>query len=305
MSMGRTWRSSSLCGIPVASVGLIVLGFHAWLAPVAALGADSRQAASITRALVSVTDADGAPVRGLQAVDFVVSVGGIDAKVVGVTTVDDPPAIVVIPEGFSRALISDARGVMRAIVDSARADFTGARIGLMVRDGASAPDMRDVTHDGAALEQELSHFFGHANTPLLDSILVASDTLRREPSARRVIIAVAMHGSPEGDDLVPSRIARAVRESGASLWVIQVGGGLPLGSSTGQVLAHVPIASGGRRVSSSLAAISFHARQTVAAIASQYAVEFRGPAGPSGSRPRIGVRRDGVTVLAANWPEGL
>jgi hypothetical protein len=256
-----------------------------------------------TRVLVSVTDAAGAPVTGLQSQDFVVRVDGVDAPIVSATVETEPPSIVVIPNGFSRPLIAEARGLLRAVIASAQADFVGARVGLMVRDGAGAPVMHDAVAGADALEREVARFFEHTHAPLLDSLLVASETLARESSTRRVIIVVAVGGSSNVDGLVPSRIARAVRQSGASLWVVDAAHGRPVGSGDGQVLAHVPIVSGGRRVSASLATVVSRTRQTMAVIGSQYVVTYESTQPPGTTPPRIGVRRDDVTVLAPSWPE--
>ncbi|GMV20787.1 MAG: hypothetical protein AMXMBFR57_07360 [Acidimicrobiia bacterium] len=250
-------------------------------------------------AFVSVIDSDGNPVTGLGPNDFLIRRAGHPGRVQSVSSADATPSVVVIPLGLSVQWLSDSRGLMRAATDAVRQHFPDARVGLMVQDGATAPTMRHVSKEADGLSADIDRFFGHQNAPLLDSLVVASQTLSREPNSRRVIITAYAGSSDLIDGLSVTRVAKAVQDSGASLWVLQVGGGLPLGAADGRVLDLVPIASGGRRVSSSLATLVPLMRQTIDLLAGQYLIAYDAPAvdGPV----RIGVRRDDVTVLAPNW----
>lgn len=281
---------------------IVVIGVLVAAGVAFGLGRSGLTAAQRNAVLVSVTTDAGEPVRGLGPGDFVVRGQGHDLRIEGAKPATEPLAVVVVLDGFSSSMASDARGAMRTVIASAQSDFVGARVGLMVRDGAGTPQMHHAGAGGEALERQVSRFFEHTNAPLLDSILVASETLAHERSGRRAIVVVTLHAGGDLDGLAPSRVARAVRESGASLWIVEVGRGLPLGSSVGQVLEHVPTSSGGRRISSSLAAMIASVRQTMAAIAAQYTVAYQPHPSHAGETPRIGVKRDGVRVLAPSWP---
>lgn len=277
---------------------MVVLALSAGAGVLASVpGAGAPQA---RRMFVTVTDANGTPVKDLSAADLVVRVEGRDATVISVTPAADPLSVVVVTEGFSRSLISDARATLRAIVTAVRAQHPDSRVGLMVGDGATAPSMRRVADQAADLDREVSRFFESSpNTPLLDGLLVATQTLAVESSRRRVILALVLGGSGDST-LTPVRIARAVREADAALWVIEIGGaGRTLGASEGRVLSEVSKASGGRHDSSSLAALASKARHAVEVIGAQYVVTFEAPV--AGEVSMVGVRRSGLTVYAPAW----
>jgi hypothetical protein len=278
----------------------ISLVFGASLFTVLPLAGDSASpSARASMAYVSVIGPDGSPISGLGPNDFLVRRGAHAGRVQSVSTADATPSVIIMPLGLGVPWLSDSRGLMRTATDAIRERFPDARVGLMVRDGATAPAMRHVTQEADALTTDIDRFFSHNNAPLLDSLVVAADTLAREPNTRRVIITAYVGTSDLVDGLSLTRVAKAVRDSGASLWVLQVGGGLPLGSADGQVLDLVPVSSGGRRISSSLPSLVPLTRQTIDLIAGQYLVAYDAPA--VDAPVRIGVRRDDVTVLAPNW----
>ncbi len=260
----------------------------------------SALSAAPSTAFVSVIGPDGNALSGLGPNDFLIRRGDYSGRVQSVSTADATPSVIVMPLGLSLQSLSDSRGLMRAATDAIRDRFPDARVGLMVRDGATAPAMRHVTQEADALKTDINRFFGHNNAPLLDSLVVAAETLAREPNHRRVIITVYAGNSDLVDGLSLTRVAKAVRDSGASLWVLQVGGGgMPPGAADARVLDQVPISSGGRRVSSSLPTLVPLTRQTIELIAGQYLIAYDAPA--VDAPVRIGVRRDDVTVLAPNW----
>ena len=95
------------------------------------------------RVYVSVTDSKGAPQPGVAAADLAIEVNGKPAVVTSVAPAAEPVSIVVVTEGIDRALISETRRMMKAVVTGARAIHPDSRVGLMVEDGAAAPIMHD------------------------------------------------------------------------------------------------------------------------------------------------------------------
>lgn len=248
---------------------------------------------------VSVTDAKGAPVTGLTAADFVVRIGGKDSTIISAGPAVEPLSVVVVPAGFPRSLISDARNSLRGIIAAVRAVHPESRLGLMVGDGGTPPAMRGVAERADLFEREVSRFFESPNTALLDSILVASQVLSAERGRRRVVLVLAVGGTGDGG-LTPLRIAREVRGADAALWVVEVGGfGRALGSSEGRVLSEVTKASGGRHETSSLAALTATARHAIEVISAQYLVSYEPPM--AGDVSTVGVRRTGLSVYAPVW----
>lgn len=248
--------------------------------------------------LVAAADAKGVPVRDLSPAEFIVRVDGKDATIIGAAPAVEPLSIVVVTEGFSRSSISDARTTLRAVVAAARRQHPDSRVGLMVGDGATPPHMLVVSEKADQLEREISRFFESPNTPLLDGILVAARTLSVEKSPRRLILAVTVGGGG-GSTITPLRVAQEVRDAGAVLWALELGGGRALGSSEGRVLAEVTKSSGGHRETFALTSAAAQLDRVIGVIGAQYAVTFEAPT--AGEVTAVAVRRRGLTIYAPVW----
>lgn len=256
------------------------------------------------RVYVSVTDSKGAPQPGVAAADLAIEVNGKPAVVTSVAPAAEPVSIVVVTEGIDRALISETRRMMKAVVTGARAIHPDSRVGLMVEDGAAAPVMHDVTKGAVALDAAIVRFFESSrNAPLLDSIFVASRTLALESHARRVIVAVTWGDAAPVDVMSPTKVAKAVRESGASLWALDLGGReAPLGTAEQRVLSDVTATSGGRRERTTVASITPLTERILATLRGQYAITFEDAFIAGTASPKIAIRTKGLKVLAPGWP---
>lgn len=261
------------------------------------LGAVREAPSAPQRLLVSVTDGKGMPVRDLSPADFIVRVAGKDATIISAAPAVEPLSIVVVTEGFSRSSISDARATLRAVVAAARAQHPDSRVGLMVGDGATPPNMLAVAEKAGQLEREISRFFESPNAPLLDSVLVAARVLSTERSTRRVILAVTIGGGG-GSSITPLRVAQEVRQAGAALWAFELGA-RGLGSSEGRVLAEVTKSSGGHRETFALTSAAAQMERIIGVIGSQYVVTFEPPV--AGEVSAVAVRRAGLTIYAPVW----
>ena len=253
---------------------------------------------------VSVTDSKGAPAPGLTASDLAVEVNGKPAAVSSVAPAADPVSIVVVTEGIRRDAISEIRKMMQAVIAGARAIHPESRVGLMIHDGAVAPKMHTVTTDVQALDTEIGRFFESSNNAtLLDSIMIAAQTLSFEKHARRAIVVVT-RGQPEAqtDVMSPVRVALAVRASGASLWALDLGGReAPTGAAEQRVLSDVTAQSGGRRERSSVSSIANLTERIMATIRGQYAITLEDGLAPKAASPRVTARNRDLKVLAPAW----
>jgi hypothetical protein len=256
-----------------------------------------------SRLLASVVDQQGAPVTGLDKSDFIVRVNGKDATVLDVQPLDEPLSIVVVPEGFSSNLISDARNTLRAIVNVARKHHPDTKVGLMLGEGASTPTMYRVSDQASELDREISrYFYSPTSSPIMDSILVATQTLSAERNRARVVLVVSVGGVFQ-DSLPATRIAKAVYESGSSFWAMDAVRSRPIGASAARVLAEITTASGGRHESSSLAALTANTEKMMTDIVSRYAVSFEAPGYKDAAV--VAVRRPGLSVAAPSWPSKI
>ena len=254
---------------------------------------------------VSVTDSKGEPKAGLTADDLVVEVNGKAAAVASVTPAAEPMSIVVVTEGIRQDAISEIRKMMKAVVVGARAIHPDSRVGLMVEDGAAMPKMHPVAMGVAALDAAIARFFESSqNAPLLDSILVASQTLSFEKHTRRVIVAVTSgQVDSQADVMSPTRVALAVRGGGASLWALDLGGReAPTGAAEQRVLSDVTAISGGRQERSSVSSIASLTERIMATLRGQYAITLEDGISPKAASPRVTARTKGLKVLAPAWP---
>jgi hypothetical protein len=254
---------------------------------------------------VSVTDSKGEPKTGLTAADLVVEVNGKAAAVASVTPAAEPMSIVVVTEGIRQDAISEIRKMMKAVVVGARAIHPDSRVGLMVEDGAAMPKMHAVAADAAGLDAAIARFFESSqNAPLLDGILVASQTLSFEKHIRRVIVVVtAGQADAQADVMSPTKVALAVRGSGASLWVLDLGGReAPNGAAEQRVLSDVTAISGGRQERSSVSSIASLTGRIMATLRGQYAITLEDGIAPKAASPKVSARTKDLKVLAPAWP---
>lgn len=284
---------------------VLVLGVFLVIA-VAALGLEWPLAASAQggRVYVSVTDPKGDPKAGVAAADLAIEANGKPAAVTSVAPAAGPISIVVVTEGIDRDTISEIRRMMKAVVAGARAIHPDSRVGLMVEDGAAAPVMHHVTTGAAALDAAIVRFFESSrNAPLLDSLFTASRSLALESHARRAIVAVTWGWEAPVDVMSSTKVAKAVRESGASLWALDLGGReAPFGTAEQRVLSDVTTTSGGRRERTSVASITRLTERILATLRGQYAIAFEDAFVPGTASPKVTVRTKGLKVLASAWP---
>ncbi len=253
---------------------------------------------------VSVTDSKGEPAAGVTASDLVIEVNGKPAAVTRVAPAAEPVSVVVITEGLGREFISEVRRMMKSVVKGAGAIHPDSRVGLMVQDGAAVPAMHTATTDVAKLDAEIARVFESSrNAPLLDSIITAAVTLSTERNPRRAIVAVTWGGEADSDVRSVTRVAQAVRGSGASLWVLDLGGrGASMDASELRVLSDVTANSGGRRERTSVQSITPLAERILATLRGQYAIYLEDGIAPKAASPKVSARTRDLKVLTPAWP---
>jgi hypothetical protein len=253
---------------------------------------------------VAVTDSKGAPQEGLTAGDLAVELNGKPAVVAAVAPASEPVSIVVVTEGIRRDLISDIRRMMKAVVTGAAKIHGDSRVGLMVEDGAAAPKMYSATADVAKLDTAIGRFFESSqNAPLLDSILTAAQTLSFEKQPRRAILVVTRGQiDAQFDVRSPTLVGNAIRASGASLWVLDLGGrDYPDGAAEQRVIADVTSASGGRQDRTNIASIVALTERLMATLRAQYAVTLEEGLPAKVTSLKVTSRNKDLKILAPNW----
>jgi hypothetical protein len=289
--MDRVFRISALCAVLAIAVPAVEKPLHA--------RAQGRPL------YVAVTDSKGDPKPGLTAADLLVEVNGKAATPASVTPAAEPIAVVVVTEGIRRDAISEIRKMMKAVVAGAAAIHGDSRVGLMVEDGAAAPKMHTVTTDVQKLDAEIGRFFESSpNAPLLDSIMIAAQTLAFEKHARRAIVVVTRgQDESQADVMSPVKLSQAIRASGASLWALDLGGrDEPTGAAELRVLSDVTAISGGRRARSTVASIASLTERIMATLRGQYAITLEDAFAPKAASPKVTARTKDLKVLAPAWP---
>jgi len=157
--------------------------------------------------LVTVFADSGKPAAGLSRVDFTVTEGKDVVEVVDAVPAKDPLSVVLLadralaPDGS--AVTSELRKALTTFVGAVLAAEPNAQIALYQVSNAAVP-VKDFTSSRADLEAGIT--------------VIASGM----PSGR-AIVAVGM-GTEEGTSVQPKAVTDAVRQSGATLWVVSLQG---------------------------------------------------------------------------------
>jgi len=255
-------------------------------------------------AFVTVTDAKGRPVGGLSARDISVRVDGVGREVMSVAPSAEPPAIVIIVDGYTEVATLQMRRALRSVLDVIRVASPEAQVAFMMSEGPTPPTLKHVNKYAAALDREAATFLrGGASAPMLESVMVAARALGEASSRRRMIFLLTSQRDSLPATEAAEVVGEAVRRSGASLWALQ--STLParqVGAVENEkVMKTVTRASGGRREQRLTWLIEEHAVAMTRQMLSQYEVTFDLPATLAPGFLRVGVAGDGVEVLAPGW----
>jgi hypothetical protein len=119
-------------------------------------------------------------------------------------------SLVVIADDIDLASSQQARAALRALITSVRAKTPDARVGLMVSEGAATPTLLNVTGGAAALDRTVTRLVQSGGAaPLLESIIVAADTLGKESTGRGAVLVITRQGWADRS-VTPRRIADAL-----------------------------------------------------------------------------------------------
>ena len=255
------------------------------------------------RVYVVVVDGNGQPITGLSSRHFLLRVDGVEPPILGVRPATDPPALVVIVDGYTDFYTLQMRRALRGVLNVLRAVAPEAHVGFMMSEGSTPPALKHVTRDAAALDREAASFLQRgASAPMLESIGVAARVLS-EAGPRRLILLLTSQRDSIASSGSAEVTGEAVRRSGASLWALQ--STLPMTQSgvveNEKVLKTVTRASGGRREQRLTWLIEEHAIAMTRQMLSQYEVTFELAENGGPGYLRVGVDRQGVEVFAPGW----
>lgn len=234
---------------------------------------------------VSVVDAKGRPVTGLDVPDFVVKEDGVSREVLRAGRTADPIDLAVIVDN-SQALqpyVNDVRTALTAFV-TRMADRQSATVAIYGM--ADRPTvLQDYTESAALLQKAVSRVFPQpgAGTVFQDTVAEAAKSLVTRGNPRRALVLVTTE-SRDFSNLPYERTLDLLRGSGAALHVLQIAprGGAPLTDQQARDRAYVidagPRITGGSR-QDLLTSMSLGGALTRVAedLASQYKVVYSRP----------------------------
>ena len=265
------------------------------------------QGSDTATVFTAVTDRGGKPLKGLTAEDFSVAEDGAARQVITVEPATGPLSVALLIDRFgqdSTFSILAVRGALESMVKTLHAANLDTEISVTTIDPAAVPQIPFTMSTVQMLDFINRLPPGVNQAVLLEGIMTASKSMSAAKYSRRVIVALVAGYKPEGSAVEVPLVAATLRQSGASLWVLEgrssFGGG-SVSSTRDAALTFLVPASGGARVSVGLGtALETQGKRLVETLLSQYAVTFAAPS-PSATTRAITVSVKDAKVLAPAW----
>jgi hypothetical protein len=255
---------------------------------------------------VAVTDKGGKSLKTMTLADFSVTEDGAPKKVLSVEPAGGPMSVALLVDRFGQDEtfnVLAVRGALDTIVKTLRVN-PDTEISLTTIDPAAVPQI-PFTASTVAITKFIDRMApGVDQAVLLEGIVSASQSMARAKYPRRAIFAVIAGGKSEGTPPEIDRVASALRQSGASLWVLEGrssfgGGDVSLAREAALTFA-VPESGGARLAVSVGTALETQAKRLAETLVSQYAVTYAAPAGTA-KVLAVSVTGKNVKVIAPGW----
>ena len=284
--------------------------------------AEGRPANRAERSIfLTALDKDNAPIRGLQAADFVVREDGEKREIVSVAAPVDPLFVSLLvdtsqpPIGVASP-VQDLRKSLLTFVSTVHGASADAQIALIEFAGAAVTTV-NFTKDTAALEKQIKRVFPSQRSSgvMLEAFMEASKALGKRVSPRRAIVSLNF-ASVEASTLAPKNVADEIRKSGATVWAVSVLGASEASafqaganaldnklSPTRELILNVSTdATGGMRLTAvSPTALEGMMKKIADCLTSQYVVTYAQPAGTPRQTQITPSARGAAKVLMAPW----
>lgn len=284
-----------------------------WTAPSALLAlalapglAVRAQSAADKTIFVTVLEESGKPVTDIKLGEILIREDGVDREVVTVERATQPLYVAMLVDTTPQAqpYVRDIRDGFVAFARQVRAANPEARISI-TEFGQAAVPITPFTTDAEKLEKDIGRIYPKQDAPsvLLEALIDASNSLAKQNSPRRAIVAFNMEGTLERSREEPAKVQEAIRKAGAQLWALTLDRGqkkLETLSQRDIVLNALTKNTGGKReYINAEPAIPVHLKLFADALAAQYAVTYKRP---SSERPKVvqtGLTRAGPLKLHA------
>jgi hypothetical protein len=264
----------------------------------------------LQRLFVTVIDGRGQPVTGLTAADFAVQLDGTRQTIETVTPAKEPLSLALLTDRLGLSTTYTQFDVQRALgtfVKTLREASPGVRIAFSTFDGPVSHITRFTSAPGE-LDRALTRLPSSVpDSTFLDAIKETSTMMLRAPTARRAIFALVSAYRPDQSAVRSDEAGQMLQMSGASLWALEVvrdltQGGNAVSDPRELMLESGTTLSGGlRQTISRLAdlepALLLFAKQ----LAGHYEISFGPGGGTRRSQLIVGVRGNGLRILAPSW----
>jgi hypothetical protein len=162
----------------------------------------------------------------LKPGDFAISEDKGTVEVSEAVPARDPLSVVLLVDtalpSDGSAATPEMRRALNAFTATLLAGDPGAQIALYRVANAGIP-ITDFTSNRAELETGINTIASGTDggSAMLEAVVTAAKQVSARPAPRRAIVAVGI-GTRDGTTLQPKRVGDAVRQSGATLWVVSV-----------------------------------------------------------------------------------
>lgn len=260
------------------------------------------------RIYVSVDDGSGGTPPTRSAESFHVWENGVSRTVASALPATETPSIVLIIHGFESSETADTRKALTAFVDTIRAACPEAKLAII--GDVQTPKLTSVTANAAKLDEAARRFNVSApNLIYFEAIVDAAKALGKEPSDRRIIVALTKSSKHDSDRQTSPQTIAALKKSRAAVWSIDVtpdAAKVETLHATLEMDGFVSHASeysgGGQARIFGTNALEAKLRQFANLIAGQYAVVFEHPNSKGETELRVGVSGvPGEKVIGPGW----
>ena len=173
----------------------------------------------------TVLDGKGVPVRDLAVADFIVREDGAAREVLNVAAAGRADHVVVLIDDSQAAesLVIDMREGLQAFIEAVT-DVSAPPQVRLTTFGDRPTVQVDFTTSVSVLTRGAERVVPRpgAGATLLDAIVETTRDLRSRKVTGAAIVAFVVESGQEFSDVSRQQVERAVRESGASLWAIQL-----------------------------------------------------------------------------------
>jgi len=230
--------------------------------------------------------------------------------VVSAQAASEPLAIALVVDGLGVAPLEQVRLTLRSVVDLVARSEPQARIGI--ENPPAALVMRTAGTAASDLAKDAQGYAPDPDAgPLAERLPGIAKTLAKEPTRRRVILALTVPYT-DGGRHAPADLVAAIRGANCQVWNIEVETRADLSPAAAaarltdldNVLIDLAAKSGGRRdLAYGPALMDTVAQQTTRLLLSQYLLTYERDETSPSTPLRVGVRTaiHGVKVLAPGW----